>query len=192
MPTLFGLGSIAVGSFPAIQISQPRRDASWTSYERLWEGVPLFPTDFVISADEKTSVQARRRKQLTLPGASGRPMRVEHKYFREGAWTYLAAWDVHRAKLFGRCEKKSGIAPTDRLMAEVMTQEPYRSAHPACPMRRGKQSSVSPAATSSGFQLSQAGVRLKSSPRRNAQGIDGVRISYKPFSAMLDISRNLP
>ena len=92
-------------------------------------GVPLLPTDFVISADEKTSVQARRRKQPTLAGASGRPVRVEHEYFREGAWTYLAAWDVHRAKLFGRCEKKSGIAPTDRLMAEVMTQEPYRSAH---------------------------------------------------------------
>lgn len=98
-------------------------------YERLWEGVPLRPTDFVISADEKTSVQARRRKQPTLPVASGRPMRVEHEYFREGAWTYLAAWDVHRAKLFGRCENKSGIAPTDRLMAEVMTQEPYQSAH---------------------------------------------------------------
>ena len=98
-------------------------------YERLWEGVPLRPTDFVISADEKTSVQARRRKQPTLPVASGRPMRVEHEYFREGAWTYLAAWDVHRAKLFGRCEKKNGIAPTDRLMAEVMTQEPYQSAH---------------------------------------------------------------
>jgi hypothetical protein len=73
-------------------------------YERRWEGVPLRPTDFVISADEKTSVQARRRKQPTLPGASGRPTRVEHEYFREGAWTYLAAWDVHRAKLFGRCE----------------------------------------------------------------------------------------
>jgi len=55
-------------------------------------------------------------------------MRVEHEYFREGAWSYLAAWDVHRAKLFGRCEKKTGIAPTDRLMAEVMSQEPYRSA----------------------------------------------------------------
>jgi len=37
-------------------------------YERRWEGVPLRPTDFVISADEKTSVQARRRKQPTLPG----------------------------------------------------------------------------------------------------------------------------
>ena len=53
-------------------------------YERRWEGVPLLATDFVISADEKTSVQARRRKQPTLPAISGRPMRVEHEYFREG------------------------------------------------------------------------------------------------------------
>ena len=56
-------------------------------------------------------------------------MRVEHEYFRQGAWTYLAAWDVHRAKLFGRCEVKSGIAPTDRLIAEVMSQESYKSAN---------------------------------------------------------------
>ncbi len=97
-------------------------------YARLWDGEPLQSSAFVISADEKTSVQARRRKQPTLPPAAGRPMRVEHEYFREGAWSYLAAWDVHRAKLFGRCEKKTGIAPTDRLMAEVMSQEPYRSA----------------------------------------------------------------
>ena len=27
---------------------------------------------------------------------------------------------MNRAKLFGRCEKKSGIAPTDRPMAEVL------------------------------------------------------------------------
>jgi len=35
---------------------------------------------------------------------------------------------VHRAKVFGRCEKKSGIAPVDRLIAEVMSREPYKSA----------------------------------------------------------------
>lgn len=97
-------------------------------YARIWRGKPLHSSEFVISADEKTSVQARRRKQPTLPPAADRPMRVEHEYFREGAWTYLAAWDVHRAKLFGHCEKKSGIAPTDRLMSEVMSQEPYKSA----------------------------------------------------------------
>ena len=98
------------------------------SYERVWESAPLATDDYVICADEKTSIQARRRKQPTLPSAPNRPTRVEHEYFREGAWTYLAAWDVHRAKVFGRCEIKSGIAPVDRLVREVMSQEPYNSA----------------------------------------------------------------
>src|ERR1700746_2739091 len=97
-------------------------------YARLWDGEPLQSSEFVISADEKTSVQARRRKQPTLPVAVGRPMRVEHEYFRQGAWTYLAAWDVHRAKVFGHWERKNGIAPTDRLIADVMGREPYQSA----------------------------------------------------------------
>jgi hypothetical protein len=78
-------------------------------YHRIWEGAPLGDNDFVISADEKTSIQARRRKQPTLPPASNRPTQVEHEYFREGAWTYLAAWDVHRAKVFGRCEVRTGL-----------------------------------------------------------------------------------
>jgi hypothetical protein len=34
---------------------------------------------------------------------------------------------VHRAKLFGRCERKTGIAAFERLVAQVMSQEPYRS-----------------------------------------------------------------
>jgi hypothetical protein len=97
-------------------------------YARIWQGEPLQSSEFVISADEKTSIQARRRKQPTLPVAAGRPMRVEHEYFRQGAWTYVAAGDVHRAKLFGHCEKKNGIAPSDRLIAEVMRREPYKSA----------------------------------------------------------------
>jgi hypothetical protein len=97
-------------------------------YERIWEGAPLGADDFVISADEKTSIQARRRKQPTLPPAPNRPTKLEHEYFREGAWTYLAAWDVHRAKVFGRCEVKNGMAPVERLVSEVMNQEPYKSA----------------------------------------------------------------
>src|SRR5262252_2367141 len=87
-------------------------------YLRVWEGVPLGADEFVISADEKTSIQARRRKQPTLSPAPNRPTRVEHEYFREGAWVYLAAWDVHRAKVFGRCELQNGIAPVDRPLSE--------------------------------------------------------------------------
>ena len=96
-------------------------------YHRVWEGAPLGADEFVISADEKTSIQARRPKQPTLPPAPNRPTRVEHEYFRGGAWVYLAAWDVHRAKVFGRCELENGIAPVDRLVSEVMSQEPYKS-----------------------------------------------------------------
>lgn len=55
-------------------------------------------------------------------------MKVEHEYKRCGAWAYLAALDVHRAKVFGRGERKSGIAPFDRLVAQVMRQPPYNQA----------------------------------------------------------------
>lgn len=97
-------------------------------YQRQWQGQALQDDEFVLSTDEKTSIQARCRVHPTLPPAPGLPMKVEHEYERKGAWAYLAAWDVHRAKLFGRCEAKSGIAPFDRLVAQVMSQEPYRSA----------------------------------------------------------------
>jgi hypothetical protein len=97
-------------------------------YERRWAGRPLGPTEYVLSADEKTSIQARGRCHPTCPPGPGAPMRVEHEYVRGGAWAYHAAWDVHRAKVFGRCEATTGIAPFDRLVAQVMAQEPYRSA----------------------------------------------------------------
>jgi DDE superfamily endonuclease len=55
-------------------------------------------------------------------------MRVEHEYARGGAWAYLAALDVHRAKVFGRCEATTGIAPFARLVDQVMRQPPYNKA----------------------------------------------------------------
>jgi DDE superfamily endonuclease len=89
----------------------------------------LGPGDLVISADEKTSIQARRRIHASLPPGPDRPMRIESEYERKGAWAYLAAWDVRRAKIFGRFERTTGIAPFRRLVAQVMRQHPYRSAN---------------------------------------------------------------
>lgn len=97
-------------------------------YERVWDGQPLKDDEFVLSADEKTSIQARVRRHPTLPARPGSPMKIEHEYQRRGAWAYLAALDVHRAKVFGRCEERSGIAAFDRLLAQVMTQPPYHEA----------------------------------------------------------------
>jgi hypothetical protein len=56
-------------------------------------------------------------------------MRVEHEYDRGGALAYLAAWDVHRWRVFGRCETTTGIAPFGRLVQQVMSTEPYASAN---------------------------------------------------------------
>ncbi|MGA2264414.1 MAG: hypothetical protein ABSH28_23645 [Acidobacteriota bacterium] len=84
-------------------------------YEGIWEGTPLNEADCVLSTDEKTSIQARRRKHPTSPTEPGRPMRVEHEYERKGAWAYLAAWDVRRAKIFGRCEETHRHCSLQRL-----------------------------------------------------------------------------
>jgi hypothetical protein len=97
-------------------------------YARQWQGQPLKPDEFVISADEKTSIQARIRKHSSLPTRPGEAARIEHEYTRGGAWAYLAALDVHRAKVFGRCEQSTGIDPFDRLVAQVMNKPPYSDA----------------------------------------------------------------
>ena len=63
-----------------------------------------------------------------------------------GAWTYLAAWDTRRAKIFGRLEEKNGIGPFDRLVSQVMSQQPYASAERVfwimdnCSCHRGERS----------------------------------------------------
>jgi len=97
-------------------------------YACRWQGQPLWADEYVLSADEKTSIQARRRVQSTLAPGPHQATRVEHEYERQGAVQYLAAWDVHRAVVFGRCESKTGKAPFGRLVDQVMHEEPYRSA----------------------------------------------------------------
>jgi hypothetical protein len=97
-------------------------------YHRRFEGEALGEGDFVVCADEKTSIQARLRKHPTAPTAPAQTMRIEHEYERCGALAYLAAWDVHCAKLFGRCEPSTGIEPFGNLVEQVMRTEPYASA----------------------------------------------------------------
>ncbi len=97
-------------------------------YEGFWKGRPPGPEDHIISADEKTGIQARIRCHSSLPPESGKPTRIEHEYKRGGALQYLAAWDVRRGYVMGRCEAKTGITPFGRLVNQVMEQEPYRSA----------------------------------------------------------------
>ncbi|WP_327271983.1 transposase [Streptomyces sp. NBC_01224] len=93
---------------------------------RTWQGKPLDTDEYVISADEKTSVQAHCHP--TLAPGQARAMRVNHTYGRGGALAYLAAYDVRHAQIFGRTEPRTGIEPFMNLVTQVMTQEPYASA----------------------------------------------------------------
>jgi DDE superfamily endonuclease len=97
-------------------------------YEGRWDGELLEPGDFVVCADEKPSIQARRRKHATLPATTGDGQKVEHEYERKGALCYLAAWDARRARIFDRCEPKDGIQPFGKLVEQFMSVEPYARA----------------------------------------------------------------
>ena len=97
-------------------------------YERVWDGRRLRPDEYVISADEKSQLQALRRCHDDLPPGPERTRRVEFEYVRGGTLAYLAALDVHHATVIGRCAPTTGITPFGELVEQVMAQEPYASA----------------------------------------------------------------
>jgi transposase len=97
-------------------------------YQRVWEGVALGDDEYVISADEKSQLQALSRRHPELSPGPGRARRVEFEYRRHGTLAYFGAYDVHRAHLIGRVEPTTGIAPFTELVRQVMTSEPYASA----------------------------------------------------------------
>src|SRR5262249_33694426 len=97
-------------------------------YEGYWRGERPDPFDRLVSADEKTSIQARLRCHTTLPPGPRRRRRLEHEYQRGGALQYLAAWDVQDGIVIGRCEARTGIEPFGRLAQQVMGRPAYRPA----------------------------------------------------------------
>jgi len=113
--------------FPRDPDFQKRAGVVLDLYHRIWNGHSLDKDEYVISADEKTSIQARRRIHPTTPPQPAQPMKIEFEYERLGALAYIAAWDVHRAKIFGVCKKTTGIVPFDDLVEQVMSVEPYES-----------------------------------------------------------------
>jgi transposase len=97
-------------------------------YARQWEGRPLGPGDYVLSADEKSQLQALHRRHRGQPPGPGRTRRVEFEYRRGGTLAYFAAYDVHHARVLGQIAPKTGIEPFEQFVAQVMTTEPYASA----------------------------------------------------------------
>ena len=65
-------------------------------YARVWDGVPLGPDDYVISADEKSQLQALRRRHPGRPTGPGHVAQVEFEY----AWWNARLYD--RLRQIGR------------------------------------------------------------------------------------------
>ncbi len=78
-------------------------------YEGVWQGRRLGDGDLVVCADEKPSIQARRRE--VVPPQAGRTGRFESEYERHGALQYLCAWDVQRGSNGSRplCTPHAGM-----------------------------------------------------------------------------------
>jgi hypothetical protein len=70
--------------FPRDPLFAERAGPILDLYAGRWDGRPLGPHDYVLSADEKTSIQARARCHPSAPVAPGHVQRVEHEYERRG------------------------------------------------------------------------------------------------------------
>lgn len=97
-------------------------------YAHMWDGEPLGADDYVISADEKSQLQALARRHPELRAARGRLRRIEFEYKRGGTLAYMGAYDVRAGRLIGSVAAKTGIVPFMTLVERVMTIEPYASA----------------------------------------------------------------
>ncbi|MFJ9867478.1 IS630 family transposase [Streptomyces sp. NPDC101165] len=97
-------------------------------YARTWNGEPLGEDEYVISADEKTSIQARCRCHPGLPPGKARALRVNHTYRRGGSPRLsrrLRRPPRPRARPHRRTNRHR---PVMNLVTQVMSTEPYDSA----------------------------------------------------------------
>jgi len=97
-------------------------------YHGIWQGEPLGPDDYVISADEKSGLQVLVRCHPTRPPIAKHHGQVEFEYERHGTLTYQAALDVFRGTVIGQIEDSNCIVTFNKLVDRVMTQAPYNSA----------------------------------------------------------------
>jgi hypothetical protein len=88
-------------------------------YERQWAGKPLKSDDFVISADEKTSIQARHRCHRTLPALPDSPVKVEISTSVVGRGPISPPWMCIARNSLAVVSKKTGMAPSRQLLFQV-------------------------------------------------------------------------
>jgi transposase len=96
-------------------------------YQGLFDGKPLEPNDFVISADEKRICLVCHEDRL--PPGVNRIGRYDYQYQRHGTLIYLAALDVRTGRIIGQTAEKNGKVPFMSLVDCLMSTEPYNKAN---------------------------------------------------------------
>jgi len=97
-------------------------------YHGLWQGEPLGPDDYLLSADEKCGLQVLARPHPTRSPQPAHLGQVEFEYERLGTIAYQAALDVFAGTVIGQIEDSNCIATFNNLIDKVMSQAPYQTA----------------------------------------------------------------
>ena len=93
-------------------------------YQGIYEDRTLRAREYVLSFDQKTSIQARQRTHPSVAQQAGHPQLVEHEYDRQGALNLLACLDVHSGQVWGRCYPHKRRAEVEAFVNELCAREP--------------------------------------------------------------------
>ena len=78
----------------------------------------------VVSIDEKTGIQAKAATRADRPGGSGRPIRREYEYVRNGTQNLFAALSVHSGEVVAMPSKTRNRYDLLRFLDQLETEIP--------------------------------------------------------------------
>ncbi len=81
---------------------------------------------WVVCADEKTSIQARKREQPPQPAVEGQPIHISARYKRQGALNLFAGLSVVDGLVYGLCRQRKRFVDFQAFLLEVIIPEALR------------------------------------------------------------------
>ena len=81
---------------------------------------------WLVSLDEKTSIQARKGEQLPRPACPGKPMLHEARYHRRGARHLFAGLSVADGKVYGTCRQRKCFVDFQAFVHQEIIPEALR------------------------------------------------------------------
>jgi hypothetical protein len=81
---------------------------------------------WVVCVDEKTSIQARKRRQTPNPAAPGQSVHISSRYERKGALQLFAGLSVADGEAYGQCRLRKRFVDFQAFLLEVIIPEALR------------------------------------------------------------------